>query len=50
MQEPSHFAPTYSEKYGFMQGAQNDIFQTVSHSGWTCPQSNAGVSARTPLR
>jgi hypothetical protein len=24
--EPHHYAPTYSQKYGFGEGAQNDIF------------------------
>lgn len=41
MPEPDHFAPTYSDDYGFSQGAQVDIFQTINHSNWTCPQSTA---------
>ncbi|KAF8519414.1 hypothetical protein JB92DRAFT_2898387 [Gautieria morchelliformis] len=41
MPEPGHFAPTYNTNYGFAQGAQNDIFQTVNKSNWTCPQSKA---------
>ncbi|KAF8591350.1 hypothetical protein K439DRAFT_1611346 [Ramaria rubella] len=46
MPEPGHFAPTYGDDYGFPQGAQNDIFQTINQSNWTCPQSTAtGVFA-----
>jgi hypothetical protein len=51
MPEPGHLAPTYGTGYGFAQGAQNDIFQTVNHSNWTCPQSTAGESQYMhPLR
>ena len=27
MNEPGHWAPTYSDKYGYKDGAQNDIFE-----------------------
>ncbi|KIJ36911.1 hypothetical protein M422DRAFT_33969 [Sphaerobolus stellatus SS14] len=46
MPEPGHFAPGYLDSYGFAQGAQNDIFETINTSNWTCPQSKAsGVFA-----
>ncbi|KAF8524302.1 hypothetical protein BU17DRAFT_84899 [Hysterangium stoloniferum] len=51
MPEPGHLAPTYSTSYGFPQGAQNDIFQTINHSNWTCPQSKApGIFASQQKR
>ncbi|KAF8519415.1 hypothetical protein JB92DRAFT_2786777 [Gautieria morchelliformis] len=51
MPEPGHFAPTYGTDYGFAQGAQDDIFQTINTSNWTCPQSTAvGVFPRQRKR
>jgi len=41
MMEPGHFAPLYKDTYGFFQGAQKDIFQTINTSNYTCPQSKA---------
>ncbi|GJJ14990.1 hypothetical protein Clacol_009260 [Clathrus columnatus] len=50
MPNPGHFAPTYGNNYGFFQGAQDDIFETINESNWTCPQSKAaGVFASQNL-
>lgn len=41
MPNPGHFAPIYGDDYGYSQGAQDDIFETINESNWTCPQSKA---------
>ncbi|KIJ36788.1 hypothetical protein M422DRAFT_782123, partial [Sphaerobolus stellatus SS14] len=36
MHKPDGSAPSYNNKYGFFQGAQDDIFQTINTSNYTC--------------